>query len=346
MGEQAPSSEGLAGSGELELVGQWRARLDFQDGDFAAVDDLEFMYVFNAGGTLTESSNYDAAPPVPPAYGIWRRTGPDRFEAKYEFYPTSAPGGSSEITSGGGWLVRRARRVHRGDHDRRRRRHLHVDDRSTRRSTRRGTRSRAAAAPRDEASGSGSDAGAARAEVRRRHLRPRRHARRHARGHRRRDEPRAGRSEGAPAHSYGSTATSSGRGIRNLVTEALPPEMRDERAIARCYARMIADYGAHSPGQDAHVRRRPRAGARAACRRASRWPCSPTSRDELTGASSRRCSTRPTSSWSRARGRTRRSSPTRRSRCAIAARLGLPPDARGVPRRFARRHAHGRRRPG
>jgi len=104
MGEQAPSSQGL-GSGELELVGQWRARLEFEDGDFAAVDDLEFMYVFNAGGTLTESSNYDAAPPVPPAYGIWRRTGPDRFEAKYEFYPTSAPGGLDEITSGGGWLV-------------------------------------------------------------------------------------------------------------------------------------------------------------------------------------------------------------------------------------------------
>ena len=86
-------------------MGQWRARLEFEDGDFAAVEDLEFMYVFNAGGTLTESSNYDAAPPVPPAYGIWRRTGPDRFEAKYEFYPTSAPGGLDEITSGGGWLV-------------------------------------------------------------------------------------------------------------------------------------------------------------------------------------------------------------------------------------------------
>jgi hypothetical protein len=104
MGEQAPSSQG-PGSGELELVGQWRARLEFEDGDFAAFGDLEFMYVFNAGGTLTESSNYDAAPPVPPAYGIWRRTGPDRFEAKYEFYPTSAPGGLDEITSGGGWLV-------------------------------------------------------------------------------------------------------------------------------------------------------------------------------------------------------------------------------------------------
>jgi hypothetical protein len=103
MGEQAPSSGDHAGPGELELVGQWRARLDFQSGDFAAVGDLEFMYAFNAGGTLTESSNYDAAPPVPPAYGIWRRTGPDRFEAKYEFYPTSAPGGLDDITSGGGW---------------------------------------------------------------------------------------------------------------------------------------------------------------------------------------------------------------------------------------------------
>ena len=104
MGEQAPSAEGLSGFGKLELVGQWRARLDFEDGDFAAIDGLEFMYVFNAGGTLTESSNYDAAPPVPPAYGIWRRTGPDRFEAKYEFYPTRVPPGLDAITSGGGWL--------------------------------------------------------------------------------------------------------------------------------------------------------------------------------------------------------------------------------------------------
>ncbi len=103
MTEQTPAPEGAADATELELVGQWRARLEFRDGDFAAFGDLEFMYVFNAGGTMTESSNYDAAPPVPPAYGIWRRTGPDRFEARYEFYPTSAPAGVEEITSGGGW---------------------------------------------------------------------------------------------------------------------------------------------------------------------------------------------------------------------------------------------------
>ncbi len=103
MTEPTPVAEGVAGATALDLVGQWRARLKFRDGDFAAFGDLEFMYVFNAGGTMTESSNYDAAPPVPPAYGIWRRVGPERFEAKYEFYPTSAPKGLEDITSGGGW---------------------------------------------------------------------------------------------------------------------------------------------------------------------------------------------------------------------------------------------------
>ncbi len=103
MTDQIPPAADGVGPEALDLVGQWRARLDFRDGDFAAVRDLEFMYVFNAGGTMTESSNYDAAPPVPPAYGIWRRVGPDRFEAKYEFYPTSPPAEVEAITSGGGW---------------------------------------------------------------------------------------------------------------------------------------------------------------------------------------------------------------------------------------------------
>ena len=66
--------------------------------------DLEFMYVFNQGGTMTESSNYDAAPPVPPAYGVWRATGERQFEAKYLFYVTRAPAKVDEIMSGGGWM--------------------------------------------------------------------------------------------------------------------------------------------------------------------------------------------------------------------------------------------------
>jgi hypothetical protein len=87
-----------------ELVGAWRSKLQFSDGAFAAIKNLEFMYVFNAGGTLTESSNYDGAPPVPPAYGVWRRTGPGEFEAKYAYYITQSPKRFEDVTAGGGWL--------------------------------------------------------------------------------------------------------------------------------------------------------------------------------------------------------------------------------------------------
>lgn len=88
---------------EPELAGEWRAQLQFSSGAFAAIKDLEFMYAFNQGGTMTESSNYDGVPPVPPAYGIWRKVGPREFEAKYEFYVTKAPAAFDEIAKGGGW---------------------------------------------------------------------------------------------------------------------------------------------------------------------------------------------------------------------------------------------------
>lgn len=85
------------------LPGAWRAHISFTDGAFAQMKDLEFSYVYNAGGTLTESSNYDAAPPVPPAYGIWRKTGARTFQSKYVFYVTKAPGSFDDIKKGGGW---------------------------------------------------------------------------------------------------------------------------------------------------------------------------------------------------------------------------------------------------
>jgi len=86
------------------LAGAWRSRLQFSDGAFAAMKDLEFMYVFNTGGTLTESSNYDGAPPVPPAYGVWREVGPSQYEARYLFYITKPPARLEDMTGGGGWL--------------------------------------------------------------------------------------------------------------------------------------------------------------------------------------------------------------------------------------------------
>ena len=85
------------------LTGAWRGKVQFKTGAFAAVTDLEFMYAFNAGGTMTESSNYDASPPVAPAYGVWRKVGPRQFEARYAYYWTKAPANFDEIAKGGGW---------------------------------------------------------------------------------------------------------------------------------------------------------------------------------------------------------------------------------------------------
>ncbi|MGA3157257.1 MAG: hypothetical protein ABSE43_06775 [Steroidobacteraceae bacterium] len=93
-----------AKAGEIDvLVGAWRSHLQVNSGAFAGMQGLEFMYVFNFGGTMTESSNYDASPPVQPAYGVWRKTGAREFEARYEFYNTKPPAAFGEIVKGGGW---------------------------------------------------------------------------------------------------------------------------------------------------------------------------------------------------------------------------------------------------
>lgn len=74
------------------LVGAWRAKVTFRSGPLAQAKDLEFLYAYNAGGTMTESSNYDeAANSSPPAYGVWKQTGPRTFETKYVFFTTRAP---------------------------------------------------------------------------------------------------------------------------------------------------------------------------------------------------------------------------------------------------------------
>jgi len=98
--QQAPTSPA---AGQDALVGAWRSQVRFSGGALAEMKDLEFMYVFNQAGTMTESSNYDGAPPVPPAYGIWKQTGPRQFEARYEFYITKSPETFDAIAKGGGW---------------------------------------------------------------------------------------------------------------------------------------------------------------------------------------------------------------------------------------------------
>lgn len=104
MGLAAASSTGNElGRDEATLVGAWRSRVQFTSGAFATVNDLELMYAFHAGGTMTESSNYDASPPVPPAYGVWRRVEAGLYEARYSFYVTRPPQAFEDIARGRGW---------------------------------------------------------------------------------------------------------------------------------------------------------------------------------------------------------------------------------------------------
>ncbi len=85
------------------LAGAWQGKVQFTTGAFAAVKDLEFMYAFHAGGTMNESSNYDGAPPAPPAYGVWRKVAPRKYEAKYRFFQPKAVASAEELIKGGGW---------------------------------------------------------------------------------------------------------------------------------------------------------------------------------------------------------------------------------------------------
>lgn len=43
-------------------------------------------------------------PPVPPAYGEWRRSGAQTYAAKYAFYWTKPPANFAELAGGGGWM--------------------------------------------------------------------------------------------------------------------------------------------------------------------------------------------------------------------------------------------------
>lgn len=85
------------------LVGAWKGKVQFNTGVYAEIKDFEFMYVFNSGGTMTESSNYDGVPPTPPAYGIWKKTGEKEYETRYEFYWNKVPDSYEELAKAGGF---------------------------------------------------------------------------------------------------------------------------------------------------------------------------------------------------------------------------------------------------
>jgi hypothetical protein len=98
------SSQTRASADRGTLVGAWRSKIAFRNGPLAAMKDLEFLYAYNAGGTMTESSNYDeAANSSPPAYGVWRELDPRTFETKYVFYMTKSPSPGDGAPNGSDW---------------------------------------------------------------------------------------------------------------------------------------------------------------------------------------------------------------------------------------------------
>jgi hypothetical protein len=97
--EQAPTASVAATN--PTLVGAWRSKVVFSTGALAGMKDLEFLHSYNAGGTMTESSNYDeAANSSPPAYGIWKQIDAHTFQTKYVFYTTKEPAAGDPAPKG------------------------------------------------------------------------------------------------------------------------------------------------------------------------------------------------------------------------------------------------------
>jgi hypothetical protein len=102
--ETGQSSQRSVSADRSILVGAWRSKIVFRTGPLAEMKDLEFLSAYNAGGTMTESSNYDeAANSSPPAYGIWKQITPQTFQTKYVFYTTKEPGPGDGATKSDWW---------------------------------------------------------------------------------------------------------------------------------------------------------------------------------------------------------------------------------------------------
>lgn len=100
----AGCSSGTGAMNRSRLAGAWRSQVTFQSGPLAGAPHPQFLYGFNPGGTMTESSNYDeAANSSPPAYGVWKTTGERKFLAKYVFFTTKAADSTTAMRTGSDW---------------------------------------------------------------------------------------------------------------------------------------------------------------------------------------------------------------------------------------------------
>jgi len=102
--KNGPSSQTSVSADRGMLVGAWRSKVVFRSGPLAGMKDLEFLYAYNAGGTMTESSNFDeASNSSPPAYGVWRQVTPQTFETKYVFFTTQPPAAGDGAPKNSDW---------------------------------------------------------------------------------------------------------------------------------------------------------------------------------------------------------------------------------------------------
>jgi hypothetical protein len=80
------------------LEGAWRVQVTVESGPFRG--SQQFLVMYSAGGGMVESSNFDEAPPVPPAYGSWVASGESGFRSTYVFFTTEAV---DRLDAGAGW---------------------------------------------------------------------------------------------------------------------------------------------------------------------------------------------------------------------------------------------------
>lgn len=94
-----PSPAGADAADRPGLPGAWRASVTIDNGPFAGA--LQFLLVYDSGGGMVESSNFDEATPVPPAYGSWASNGSRTFRSTYIFFTTKPPEDPSTLANAG-----------------------------------------------------------------------------------------------------------------------------------------------------------------------------------------------------------------------------------------------------
>jgi hypothetical protein len=95
-----PSPAGAEPDDRWGLLGAWRARVTIDSGPLAGIP-FQFLVTYAAGGGMVESSNFDEATPVPPAYGSWVATGPWTFRSTYVFFTTNPPSDPGTLPTAG-----------------------------------------------------------------------------------------------------------------------------------------------------------------------------------------------------------------------------------------------------